>query len=99
MENGKRSVSLQSVLIVAGMVIAGLASYYSSRVGLAEELGDRPTRAEVQQQVTELKETIVREVKDLKDSQEKDAQQYQSQQKEVRQDIRRLTDIIIQKLP
>jgi len=37
-------------------------------------------------------------VKDIKDSQTKDAQQYQSQQREVRQDIRRLTDIIIEKL-
>ncbi len=98
MENGKRSISMQSIVIVAGMIVAGLASYYTSRIGLAEELGNRPTRAEVQQQITEIKETIVREVKDIKDSQAEDAKQYQSQQQEVRQDIRRLTDIIIEKL-
>ena len=95
MENGKRSVSLQSALIITGMVIAGLASYYSRGIGLTEELGNRPTRAEVQQQITEIKETIVREVRDIKDSQTKDAQQYQSQQQEVRQDIRDLREVII----
>jgi len=98
MENGKRSISMQSVVILAGMVVAGLASYYTSRIGLAEELGDRPTRAEVQQQVTEIKETIVREVKNIKDSQAEDAKQYQSQQQEVRQDIRDLRDVIIQNI-
>jgi len=95
MENGKRSISLQSALIIAGMVIAGLASYFSSRIGLAEELGARPTRAEVQQQITEIKEIIVREVKDIKDSQQEDAKEYQSQQREVRQDIRDLREVII----
>ena len=98
MENSKRSISMQSVVILAGMAIAGLASYYTSRIGLAEELGDRPTRAEVQQQITEIKDIIVREVKDIKDSQTEDAKQYQSQQQEVRQDIRRLTDFMIEKM-
>ena len=97
-ENGKKVVSLHTVVIVVGMVVAGLASYYSSRVGLAEELGDRPTRAEVQQQLTEIKETIVREVKDIKDRQETDAENYTRQQGEVRQDIRDLTKIVIERL-
>jgi len=97
-ENGKRSISLQSALIIAGMIIAGLASYFSSRVGLAEELGNRPTRQEVTNHVQELKEIIVREVKEIKEQQKTDAQSYQTQQTEVRQDIRDLREVIINNL-
>lgn len=88
----------QPAMFVAGITVAAIASYYSSQISLAEELGDRPTRSEMNGHVQELKEIIVREVKEIKDSQAKQGQQYQDQQKEVRQDIRRLTDIIIEKL-
>ena len=90
--------SWQIGLIAGGMVLAGLASYTTSRIGLAEELGDRPTRAEVNDHVQELKEIIIREVAEIKEQQKDDAKFYQAQQGEVRQDIRRLTDFIIEKM-
>lgn len=86
----------QPILWGVGIVAMGTVSYFSSQVSIAEELGDRPTRFEVQQQITEIKEIIVREVKEIKESQSKDAQEYQSQQREVRQDIRDLREVIVQ---
>ncbi len=89
---------LPAILIVFGMVFTGMASYWTNRVSITSAIGDRPTRAEVQQQLTEIKETIVREVKDIKDQQETDAENYTRQQWEVRQDIRELTKIVIERL-
>jgi sensor histidine kinase YesM len=88
----------QITLIVAGMAVAGLASYYTSRISLAEELGNRPTREEVNGHVQELKEIIVREVTEIKEQQKSDAEHYQEQQGEVRQDIRDLREVIINNL-
>jgi len=72
------------ILFATGLVITATVSYYSSQISLAEELGDRPTRHELNGHVQELKEIIIREVQEIKE-----------QQKEVRQDIRDLRQVIL----
>ncbi len=62
---------------------------------MAMELGDRPTREEMNGHITELKETIVREVKDAKEEQRSNYQTIKEQQRETRQDIRDLRQIIL----
>ena len=94
MENGKKSFHWQTYLIVVGMIFTGMASYTTVRVSIAEDLGDRPTRAEVDKHVGEIKHTIETRIKEIREQQKLDAQGYRDQQKEIRQDIRDLSQAI-----
>ena len=97
-ENGKKAIPWYPIALVVGMVLSAIVTYYSSQISFAEELGNRPTRTEMQQQLTEIKEIIVREVKEIKDQQKVDAASYARQQQAVRQDIRELTRLVIERL-
>lgn len=89
------SFSWQPIIFVAVIVSAATVSYFSSQISLAEELGDRPTREEMNGHITELKETIVREVKEAKQEQKNNYEDVKQQQSETRQDIRDLRQIIL----
>ena len=81
----------QPVTYGIGLILTAIVVYYSSQVSLAEELGDRPTREEMNGHITELKETIVREVQEAKEQQATDYGRIEKQQAETREDIRTLS--------
>ena len=83
------------ILGIVTIVLAVSGSYLSSRISLAEELGDRPTREEMNGHITELKETIIREVKDAKEEQRSDYEDIKEQLRETGQDIRELRQVIL----
>ena len=83
------------ILFGTGLVLAATVSYFSSQISLASELGDRPTREEMNGHITELKETIVREVKDAKEEQRESNNAIREQLRETGQDIRELRQIIL----
>ena len=68
---------LPMILIVAGMLFTGMASYYANQVGIASAMGDRPTRQEMKETVEQYHETVKRELDTIKES-----------QKETREDMR-----------
>ena len=83
---------------VVGAVTILLAvggSYITSRISLAEELGDRPTRAEMNGHIDKLEGRIIQEVKDAKEEQQAQYIVIRDQQKETRQDIRDLRQLIL----
>ena len=83
------------ILFGVGIVLAATVSYFSSQISLAEELGDRPTREEMNGHIATLQETIIREVKDAKEEQKADYEDVKEQQAETRQDIRDLRQLIL----
>jgi len=93
------SIPWYPILTISAVALTALVSYYSSQISLAAELGDRPTRQEMNGHITELKETIVREIQDVKDQQRDDIKRVQDTQdenhKETRQDFRDLRQIIL----
>ena len=71
-------ISWPPIIIAAVIFIAGIVgSYYSSQISIAEDLGKRPTREEVKEEIKGYHEQVKREVDDIKES-----------QKETREDIR-----------
>lgn len=79
--------------ITVAVAVGG--SYITSRISLAEELGDRPTRSEMNGHISKLEERIVQEVKDSKEQQQEQYIVIRDQQKETRQDIRDLRQLIL----
>ncbi len=68
---------LPAILIVAGMIFTGMASYYTNRISIASAMGDRPTRQEMKETVQTYHETVKRELDTIKES-----------QRETREDMR-----------
>jgi len=93
------SIPWYPILGVITIVLAISGSYVSSRISLAMELGDRPTREEMNGHVNKLEETIVREVKEAKEQQKSDYKRIEKQQSETRQDIRELRNLILDGRP
>ena len=89
------SIPWYPILFGVGLTLTATVSYFSSQISLASELGARPTREEMNGHITELKETIVREVKDAKEEQKADYQDIKEQLRETGQDIRELRQVII----
>ena len=83
------------ILFATGLVITATVSYFSSQISFAEELGNRPTREEMNGHIARLQETIVREVQEAKEEQKNDYEDVKQQQRETRQDIRDLRQIIL----
>lgn len=89
---------LPVTLIVVGMLFTGMASYYANQVGVVSAMGDRPTREEMNGHIEKLEDRIVQEVKDAKEEQQAQYIVIRDQQKETRQDIRDLRQIILERL-
>ena len=83
------------ILFGFSLALTATVTYFSSQISIASELGDRPTREEMNGHITELKETIIREVKDAKEEQQTSNAAIREQQRETRQDIRELRQLII----
>jgi len=85
----------QPIIFVGVIISAATVSYFSSQISLASELGDRPTREEMNGHIEKLEETIVREVKEAKEQQKTNYEDVKEQQRETRQDIRDLRQLIL----
>ena len=83
------------ILFGVGLALTATVSYFSSQISLASELGDRPTREEMNGHIEKLEETIVREVTEVKEQQKANYEDVKEQQSETRQDIRDLRQLIL----
>ncbi len=86
------------IIFALTMLATAGVGYFSSQISLAEELGARPTRDEMNGHIEKLEERIVQEVKDAKEEQQAQYIVIRDQQKETRQDIRDLRQIILERL-
>lgn len=55
-------VSDHIITAVLGITIAGIVGFFSGRVGIAEDLGERPTRQEMREILVDYQDHVVREL-------------------------------------
>ena len=68
---------------VIALVVAGVVSYFGSQIAVTKELGERPTRQEMEKKDREIREDIQQQLNDIKNGQSQMFQTIQELNKNV----------------